>query len=162
MCVAWYWGISHMISWLIYNDGKNLGGKQSKRMYYMYQGHWAISSLRDMWQCNHITFGNLIKWCTLKYILSQTYSHPSFRFIRETSRRRLWAVIENMISPDHVLCKKYSMTRQSKHCGFCIYIFDNSFDQSKSMVRLFRAEKIVLSGLVFAWKIARMILIQKL
>ena len=50
-------------------------------------------------------------------------------------------------------------TRQSKHGGFCIYIFDNSLDQSKSMVRLVRAEKMVLSGLVFARKIARMILI---
>ena len=53
-------------------------------------------------------------------------------------------------------------TRQSKHCGFCIYILDNSFDQSKSMVRLVRAEKMVLSGLVFAKKIARMILIQNI
>ena len=49
-------------------------------------------------------------------------------------------------------------TRQSKHCGFSIYIFDNS----KSMVRLVRAEKMVLSGLVFARKIARMILIQNI
>ena len=39
-------------------------------------------------------------------------------------------------------------TRQSKHCGFSIYIFDNS--KSKSMVRLVRAEKMVLSGLVFS------------
>ena len=53
-------------------------------------------------------------------------------------------------------------TRQSKHCGFCIYLFDNSFDQSKSMVRLVRAEKMILSGLVFAKKIARMILIQNI
>ena len=51
-------------------------------------------------------------------------------------------------------------TRQSKHCGFSIYIFDNS--KSKSMVRLVRAEKMVLSGLVFARKIARMILIQNI
>ena len=51
-----------------------------------------------------------------------------------------------------------SKTRHSKHCGFSIYIFDNS--KSKSMVRLVRAEKMVLSGLVFAKKIARMILIQ--
>ena len=50
--------------------------------------------------------------------------------------------------------------RQSKHCGFCIYIFDNS--QSKSMVRLVRAVKMVLSVLVFARKIARMILIQNI
>ena len=49
-------------------------------------------------------------------------------------------------------------TRQSKQCGFCIYIFD----QSKSMVRLVRAEKMVLTGLVFARKIARMILIQNI
>ena len=115
--VAWYWGISHMISWMIYNDGRNLGGKQSKRMYYMYQEHWAISSLRDMWQCNHITFENLIEWCTLKYILSQTYSDSSFQFIplawiQETSRHRLWPVIENMILPIHVLYKKYSMNIQ--------------------------------------------------
>ena len=59
------------------------------------------------------------------------------------------------------LQKKYrSGTRQSKHCGFSIYIFDNS--KSKSMVRLVRAEKLVLSGLVFARKIARMILIQNI
>ena len=52
----------------------------------------------------------------------------------------------------------FTKTRQSKQCGFSIYIFDNS--KSKSMVRLIRAEKMVLSGLVFARKIARMILIQ--
>ena len=52
-------------------------------------------------------------------------------------------------------------TRQSKHCGFSIYIYDNS--KSKSMVRLVRAEKMVLYGLVFARKIAsRMILIQNI
>ena len=39
-------------------------------------------------------------------------------------------------------------------------MFDNS--KSKSMVRLVRAEKMVLSGLVFARKIARMILIQNI
>ena len=53
-------------------------------------------------------------------------------------------------------------TRQSKHCAFCIYIFDNSFDQSQSIVRLVRAKKMVLSGLIFARKIARMILIQNI
>ena len=51
-------------------------------------------------------------------------------------------------------------TRQSNHCGFSIYIFDNS--KSKSMVRLVRVEKMVLSGLVFARKIARMILIHNI
>ena len=51
-------------------------------------------------------------------------------------------------------------TRQSKQCGFSIYIFDIS--KSKSMVSLVRAEKMVLSGLVFARKIARMILIQNI
>ena len=56
--------------------------------------------------------------------------------------------------------RKSLETRQSKHCGFCIYIFDNS--KSKSMVRLVRAERMVLSGLVFARKIARMILIQSM
>ena len=50
-----------------------------------------------------------------------------------------------------------SKTRQSKQCGFSIYIFDNS--KSKSMVR---SEKMALSGLVFARKIARMILIQNI
>ena len=53
-------------------------------------------------------------------------------------------------------------TRQSKHCGFCIYIFDNSFVQSKSMVRLVRAGKMVLSGVVFARTIASMILNQNI
>jgi len=54
----------------------------------------------------------------------------------------------------------FDKTRQSKHCGFSIYIFDNS--KSKSMVRLARVEKMVLSGLVFARKIARMILIKNI
>ena len=54
----------------------------------------------------------------------------------------------------------HTKTRQSKHCGFSIYIIDNS--KSKSMVRLVRAEKMVLSGLVFARKIGRMILIQNI
>ena len=58
--------------------------------------------------------------------------------------------------------RKSLETKQSKHCGFCIYIFDKSFDQSKSIVRLVRTEKMVLSGLVFARKIARMILIQNI
>ena len=53
---------------------------------------------------------------------------------------------------------KCESTRQSKQCGFSIYTFDNL--KSKSMVRLVRAEKMVWSGLVFARKIARMILIQ--
>ena len=48
----------------------------------------------------------------------------------------------------NIFRKTEKETRQSKHCGFCIYLFDNSFDQSKSMVRLVRAEKMVLSGLV--------------
>ena len=49
-------------------------------------------------------------------------------------------------------------TRQSKHCGFSIY----SKSKSKSMIRLVRAEKMVLYGLVFARKIAKMILIQNI
>ena len=56
--------------------------------------------------------------------------------------------------------QKTEETRQSKHCGFSIYIFDNS--KSKSLVRLVRAEKMVLSSLVFARKKARMILIQNI
>ena len=51
-------------------------------------------------------------------------------------------------------------TRQSKQCGFSIYIFDNS--KSKSMVMLVWTEKMVLCGLVFARKIDRMILIQNM
>ena len=58
--------------------------------------------------------------------------------------------------------RKSLETKQSKHCGFCIYIFDNSFDQSKSIVRLVRTEKMVLSGLVFARNIARKNLIQNI
>ena len=56
-----------------------------------------------------------------------------------------------------VAVKVLRITRQSKHCGFGIYIFDNL--KSKSMVR---SEKMALSGLVFARKIARMILIQNI
>ena len=60
-----------------------------------------------------------------------------------------------------VICiQSVKITRQSKQCGFSIYTFDNL--KSKSMVRLVRAEKMVLSGLVFARKIARMILNQNI
>ena len=62
---------------------------------------------------------------------------------------KLWSTDPNTIG-----------TRQSKQYGFSIYTFDNL--KSKSMVRLVRAEKMVLSGLVFARKIARMILIQNI
>ena len=62
------------------------------------------------------------------------------------------------LEDDIFKCEK--VTRQSKQCGFSIYIFDNS--KSKSMVRLVRSEKMALSGLVFARKIARMILIQNI
>ena len=64
-----------------------------------------------------------------------------------------------MLSTKDVRVKVFE-TRQSKQCGFSIYTFDNL--KSKSMVRLVRAEKMVLSGLVFARKIARMILIQNI
>ena len=54
------------------------------------------------------------------------------------------------------------MSKQDKvnTADSAIYIFDNS--KSKSMARLVRAEKMVWSGLVFARKIARMILIQNI
>ena len=67
----------------------------------------------------------------------------------------LWVVGSRCIERQHQVEIK---TRQSNHCGFCIYIFDNSFD----LFWLVRAEKMVLSGLVFARKIARMILIQNI
>ena len=69
---------------------------------------------------------------------------------------------QRLAAKNGCVLKEKKNTRQSKHCGFSIYLFNNSFDQSKSMVRLVRAEKMVLSGLVFARKIARMILIQKI
>ena len=56
--------------------------------------------------------------------------------------------------------KNYLKNVQNRLKQFSIYTFDNL--KSKSMVRLVRAEKIVLSGLVFARKIARMILIQNI
>ena len=53
----------------------------------------------------------------------------------ERRRRRAWQVQQD----------EFMKTRQSNHCGFSIHIFDNS--KSKSMVRLVRAEMMVLSGL---------------
>ena len=52
------------------------------------------------------------------------------------------------------------VTTQSKQWGFSIYTFDNL--KSKSTVRLVREEKMVLSGLAFAGKIARVILNQNI
>ena len=64
------------------------------------------------------------------------------------------------------ICSKRKHPKQDKlntaDSAFKFLIILSSFDQSKLMVRLVRAEKIVLSGLVFARKIARMILIQNL
>ena len=51
-------------------------------------------------------------------------------------------------NPRILTLDEFEETRQSKQCGFSIYTFDNL--KSKSMVRLVRAEKMVLSGLVFA------------
>ena len=63
--------------------------------------------------------------------------------------------------PDNQISLEASVSSvQSKQCGFSIYTFDNL--KSKSMVTLVRAEKMVLSGLVFARKIARMILNQNI
>ena len=83
------------------------------------------------------------------------------------SRPVCWFINMFVIFVSHDICNiklcllfGLMITRQSKQCGFSIYIFDNS--KSKSMVRLVRAEKMVLSGLVFARKIARMILIQNI
>ena len=66
-------------------------------------------------------------------------------------------IIKNVLQD---ISKNPFKTRQSKQCGFSIYTFDNL--KSKSMVRLVRSEKMALSGLVFARKIARMILIQNI
>ena len=79
------------------------------------------------------------------YQLNATIQYPFGKLGKPTNLAKL-------------LQQNIKFTRQSKQCGFCIYIFD----QSKSMVRLVRAEKMVLTGLVFARKIARMILIQNI
>ena len=76
--------------------------------------------------------------------------------MRETEKRNKHQEVFTMID----VRRRKMKTRQSKQCGFSIYIFDNS--KSKSMVRLVRSEKMALSGLVFARKIARMILIQNI
>ena len=68
-----------------------------------------------------------------------------------------WRTAPSFIENDKEKTKNKEKTRQSKQCGFSINIFDNS--KSKSMVR---SEKMALSGLVFARKIARMILIQNI
>ena len=71
-----------------------------------------------------------------------------------------WRTAPSFIENDKEKTKNKEKTRQSKQCGFSINIFDNS--KSKSTVRLVRAEKMVLCGLVFARKITRMILIQNI
>ena len=90
------------------------------------------------------------------FSLKETHTGPldpeDFQALKESARRVFGYVFLQF--------SNNVKTRQSKHCGFSIYIFDNS--KSKSMVRLVRAEKVVLSGLVFARKIARMILIQNI
>ena len=73
------------------------------------------------------------------------------RFFHQISKNSIDVMCVTFLS-------KIDRTRQSKQCGFIIYTFDNL--NSKSMVILVRAEKMVLSVLVFARKIARMILIQ--
>ena len=70
--------------------------------------------------------------------------------------QNLFEICSKFVRKD-IEIKRKDKTRQSKQCGFSIYIFDNL--KSKSMVR---SEKMALSGLVFARKIARMILIQNI
>ena len=68
----------------------------------------------------------------------------------------IWRRIINGDVDDKQLVKQDKVNKADS----AFYLLDNSFDLSKSMVKLVKAEKIVLSGLVFARKIARMILIQ--
>ena len=100
-----------------------------------------------------------VEWCNAK-----TEKNATFIQYKYTQRLDCHHAKNTMRCPiTYNLCQfNLSKTRQSKHCGFCIYIFDNSFDQSKSMLRLVRSERMVLSGLVFARKIARMILIKNI
>ena len=80
--------------------------------------------------------------------------HPCLSSFERTNEK----LCRKRTIPPESANRKIEGTRQSKQCGFSIYIFDNS--KSMVLVRLVRADKMVLSGLVFAWKIARMILIQ--
>ena len=84
---------------------------------------------------------SFMKWSLLTHTLSwRRTTRVSSATVRRVRRRekRTSRHLERGISME---------TRQSKHCGFCIYLFDNSFDQSKYIVR---AEKLLFSGLVFA------------
>ena len=107
-----------------------------------------------------ISFFAIIDWTFLTkplVVLACRLLGPGSTFAKPIGHRQLSALEE-----DKNKKRKLKTTRQSKHCGFCIYLFDNSYDQSKSMVRFVRAEKMVLSGLVFARKIVRMTLIQNI
>ena len=95
---------------------------------------------------------------TIMFCLSNSMVKP--RMWLSTSISRCRSFICSLALNRSVFGSKSKKTRQSKQCGFSIYTFDNF--KSKSMVSLVRAEKMVLSGLVFARKIARMILIQNI
>ena len=93
-------------------------------------------------------------WCLLPSACVQDQGWPTPTFVG------LKNIINQITRIQFDGKMKVDRTRQSKHWEFSTYMFDNS--KSKSMVRLVRAEKMVLSGLVFARKIARMILIQNI
>ena len=61
---------------------------------------------------------------------------------------------------EFMTCQDVPLRQDKVNSADSAFIIDNL--KSKSMVRLVRAEKMVLSGLVFARKIARMILIQNI
>ena len=97
-------------------------------------------------------FSITLKWIENRATYQNLKEDRSLNALTQEDIQLLWL--------PEVIYENTDQTRQSKHCGFSIYIFDNS--KSKSMVRLVRAENMVLSGLVFARKIARMILIQNI
>ena len=72
-------------------------------------------------------------------------------------RKNLWALDSKKV---FILCNQNEHKQDKVNTADSAFIF--LIIQSKSMVRLVRAEKMVLSGLVFAGKMARMILIQNI
>ena len=96
-------------------------------------------------------FNSVLFRCQVQKQSEKSFVHVILPFKSRLQLSQLFSLLPE--------CHSYFIfqTRQSKQCGFSIYIFDNS--KSKSMVK---SEKMPLSGLVFARKIARMILIQNI
>ena len=104
---------------------------------------WTIAIIICTSLCHHDI--QYFPWTSLphSFIIQNTISESDSKSLRQGGG----ANMNNILLPVDInanllflqrISWHHRKTRQSKHCRFCIYIFDDSFAQSKSMITFVR------------------------